>query len=319
MKTKYTWLTGLALSATLVACSSSDSPTVAANQNGSTSAGTTDGDTGAGTTGGDTGAGTTGGDTGAGTTGGGTGTGGITLTDGTQFLGILDVTETTSSDEVEISGFFVGFSSSVLGSVLQTGLMPTLDTCTVEAIDITDTDVGLPGNLAVDFNTVSAGEVIPFISASGTYAELVRENQFGFDFYVSDPETISGSIPSQLTASIPGDVFPAFPSISIPVVERLIVSSPVSGSLVTPGTTFTWTPGTNPDAFITISAFSGFGTDAIDVDCEVRDDGQFAFSAATQAEMGAGFSSIFTDLERVVFAIQQQGNAALFITTSSTP
>jgi len=295
-----------------MACSSSDSPTVATNQGGDTG-------TAGGTTGGDTGAGTTGGDTGAGTTGGGTGTGGFTLTDGTQFLGILDVTESTSSNEVEISGFFFGFSSSVLGSVLQAGLSPTLDTCTVETTDLTGTDAVVPENLGVDFNTVSAGEIIPFISASGTYAELTRQNQFGFDFYMSDPETIPGSIPSQLTASIPGDVFPAFPSVSIPVVESLIVSSPAPGSLVTPGTVFSWTPGSNPDAYISISAFSGFGTDSINVDCEAIDDGQFAFPAATQAEMGAGFSSIFNDVERVVFSIQQQGNAALLISTNSAP
>lgn len=290
-----------------MACSSSDSPTVAANQGGDT-------DTAGGTTGGGTGGGTTGGDT-----GGGTGTGGFTVTDGTQFLGILDVTETTSSNEVEVSGIFFGLSSSVLGGDLQTALSPTLDTCTVDTTDLTDVGLLPTIDLDVDFNTVSAGEIIPFMSASGTYVELVRQNQFGFDVYVSDPETIPGSIPSQLTASIPGDVFPAFASFSFPVVERLIVSSPAAGSLVTPATVFTWTPGTNPDAFISISAFSGFGTNSIDVDCEVRDDGQFTFPAATQAEMGADFSSIFTDIERVAFSIQQQGNAALLLSTNSVP
>lgn len=321
MQMKLTFLATLILSTTLVACgSSSSTPTADGDAGGDTASGDAGGDT----TGSDTGADTTGGDTGGDTTGDGSGTdtgtvggGSSTITGNPEFLGIVNVDQDTSTDEVEVGAFFTGFAGGVLGSLVESELRPTLDVCTVDTFDTTDGTTDFPIDTDVEFSSVSAGEVLPLTSAAGTYVQLMRDDQFGFVIYTSDPETITGSIPSQLSVNIPGDVFPGFGDVSIPTVETLNVTSPLAGAAVTPSTTFSWTPGSNPDGFVVISVTSFSGGSFLDIDCEVADDGQFSFPAATQAEVGAGFTSSFYDIERIAFSLTQQGNAVLLVSSSS--
>ena len=277
--------------------------------------GGTAGDTG-GDVGGDTGANDTGGDTGGADTGGGTGG---SFSGNVLFLGLVFVDEDVPENEVSAGGTFIRYTSEIAANLFEPVFAPQLDVCTVDSIDISDVNTDFPDiDTDVVPELVSAGEVVPLTSAAGTFIQLQRQDLFGFLVYVPEPESVSGAIPSQLTLDIPGDVFPMFPNVNVPTVQTLALSSPAQGQPITPETVFTWTPGSNPEAHISITAstFDGTGTTII-VQCEVVDDGQFAFPTATQSAMGSSFSSFSADVTREVLVFEQQGNAILVLTTSS--
>ena len=300
------------LSLTVAACGGSSSGT---SESGNDSGGDTAGGDTAGDTGGDMGNDTNG-DTGNNTGGD---TAGDTISGNVQFLGLVSIDEDVSANEVDATGSFIQYTSAIAGNLFEPVYTPQLDTCTVETIDISDVNTDFPD---IDVNVVpqlvSAGEVIPLTSAAGSYIQLTRESAFGFLFYSPEPETVPGPIPSQLTLDIPGDIFPAFANVSMPVVEPLTVTSPTQGQPITPTTNFSWTAGSNPNAYISISAtaFNATGETTF-VDCEAADDGEFSFPAQTQSEMGAAFTSITADYLREVLTFQQQGNALLVLTATS--
>ena len=301
MKNYITPLLPVLLSATLVACGSSSSDSSDADNGTATAGGTTAGTSGGGTTG-STG-GTTGGDAGG----------------DISFLGFVSIDEDAGSNEVDATASFVRFTSSVLANLLQASFEPELDECEVETVQISDTPTDLPEiDIDVVPEIVSAGEVLPISSSAGTYIQLMRQTFSGFTFYTAEPETVPGPIPAQLSIDIPGDVFPAVANLTLPVVETFVISAPMAGQPITPSTTFSWTAGSNPGAFISISAASISSTgDFLIVDCEVADDGEFNFPAATQAAMGAEFVSATADYERDATTVIQQGNVLLVLTASS--
>jgi len=309
---RYRFLLTFVLALSVAACGgSSDGDSDSGNNSG--------GDTGGGDTSGDTG-GDTGGDAGNDTSGEtGNDSGGGAISGNVQFLGLVSVDEDVSDNEVDATGSFIQYTSGIAGNLFEPVYTPRLDVCTVQTIDISDINTDFPDiNVNVVPELVSAGEVVPLTSSAGSYIQLTRQSALGFLFYGPEPESVPGPIPSQLTLDIPGDVFPAFVNVNMPVVQSLIVSSPTQGQPVTPSTVFSWTAGSNADAYISIAAttFNADGTTTI-VDCEAVDDGQFAFSAQTQSEMGASFTSITADFEREVLTLQQQGNALLVLTATS--
>ncbi|ASJ73622.1 hypothetical protein [Granulosicoccus antarcticus] len=244
-------------------------------------------------------------------------------------MGYVSVNEDVSDNEVTAEGTFVRYASDIAGNLIASSFTAGLDlnACTVETIDSSDLNLG-PDTSIPDLNSdlipelVSAGEALPFSSSAGSYIELQRNEQSGFIFYTSEPESVPGPTPSQLTLNIPGDVFPEFSNVDMPTVEPLIFISPEQGQSITPATNFSWTPGTNADAHITISAanISFAGTALVTVvTCVVTDDGQFSFPSQTQSDMGDSFNSILGgSLTRQVFTFQQQGNTALILTATSS-
>jgi hypothetical protein len=312
----------------LAACSSSsDSDNASDGTTGGTTDGTTDGTTGGttdGTTGGTT-DGTTGGTT-DGTTGGTTG-GNVSL------WGTVSVDQ-DSGGSVDLSGAFIRGNLDLPSADIIEAYQPELDTCefTADVLDATDPLDELP-DLGIDFSVefVSAGEVITFNSPAGTFAELQRETtpaqSIGgvslpaFTVY-SIPESteLTGQVPANLSFDIPGDVFPAFANVSVPAVAPLEVQSPAGTDAVTASTTFTWTAGSNPDAYIEISVSAlDFATLAFSsLDCTATDDGSFTIPAAVQTQMGSEFSATGATLSRTALSVEQEGGALLFVDNMSS-
>lgn len=235
-------------------------------------------------------------------------------------FGSISVDEFVSDNEVEASAGFFQISQAVDSSLIQNNFAPALDVCDVETIDFgapdSDDDMDIDFGSGIDIVTVDAGDVIPVLAGGATFLELKRENFFGLMAYLSDPETVAGPMPSALTASIPGGVFPAFGVVTLPVVERLIMTGPTTP--IMPSSTITWQAGNDPDAFLTFE-IDGFNTDGNlrSVSCSVRDDGSFAFPAATQLAMGTSFTEVSRAASREKTTIEQRGNAVLVLSTSS--
>jgi hypothetical protein len=292
-------------------CSSSSDSSDDANNNGAA----TDGSTTAG-------GGTTDGSTTDGTTTDGTTTGGGTISGDVTQWGVVDVSVESSGNEIDVSAGFFQFNANVPGNLLVQSFNPPLDTCEVTQFEpVEPGDFELPDieGITAQITTISAGETIQLTSSAGTFAELQRETISGFTFYRPTVDSIAGPIPGDLILDIPGDVFPAFANVAIPDVGSFVLTEPGSNMPVTPASTFTWNAGTDPNAFVSIEAASidiSTGT-SIDVDCVVADDGTFAFPAATQAEMGAGFMAFGADAEREAVTILQQAGAVLVVVSAS--
>lgn len=261
-------------------------------------------------------------------------------------LGSVSVTQDAAS-MLDIAGGFFRSDLNLPSAGVINAYRPELDTCTLSTLNLTDSTIGLPGfdfELIPEF--VSAGEVITFTAAGSSFTELQREitpaqTIEGFSvpafilYALPEGTNLTGPVPSDLTFTVPGDVFPAFSSVSVPSVEALQVQSP-GAEPVTASTTFTWTAGSNADAFIEISA-SGttFDINAIDPDtfdpetfdpeslaisllrCTVTDDGSFTIPSDVQAQMGSSFSSPFSSMSRTAFVAQQQGSSLLLVNSSS--
>lgn len=265
--------------------------------------------------------------------GGGTGSSGTV-----SFYGFMQVSDDVDDNEVTINGGFARFSGAVLFPDFESAigqLNNAPDTCEVTVSDSIiideddddDIDIEIP-NISVSL--VSAGEIIPFTSATaGSFAELERMVQFGQTFYTlaGDPSSgIPGPVPADLTFSIPGDVFPAYPSVAVPNMTSLGNISPDLNSAVTGDTIFTWDAGAGSDAVVSISA-TGFTQTIVNdlptvsfaiLDCEVIDDGIFALPATTQTEIAnSGIDFFFGSMSKTLTSLEQNGNSVLIVTRSS--
>lgn len=234
---------------------------------------------------------------------------------------------------VDLSGVFIRSSLALPSASLINAYQPELDVCTFSNDILDSSDVTEIPDLGVVFTPefVSAGEVIPFTGASGSYAELHRnvtpaQTIGGFTtpeftaYIVPEGVTLTGPVPSDLSFSIPGDVFPAFANVAVPAVEALQVQSPANGEAVTPTTTFTWTAGSTTDAVIEISvtSFNAQTMSITSLDCQAVDDGSFSIPADVQVEMGAGFSAFGASMSRSAYSALEQGGAVLIVSNSSS-
>lgn len=291
----------------LSACGGGSSSTpVETETGGETTSGTNGGGSSTDTTAGSTD--NTGNSTGGATTGGGTVTGSGNL------FGTVNM---EVGNDVEFDATFFAFEQAIPLAEIEADLRGSLDTCTVEVVDTSvPGDIDIPDNFnGVGFQTVSAGEVITISSPAGSYAELQRASAFGFTFYQQDEGAVlTPPVPEGLTLNIPGDVFPAVSNLAYPTVQPLVITGPAAFEPITANTTFTWVAGSNPNAAVIISAFAGTSS----LDCIVADDGSFTIPAATQAQLGAGFSAFSFFMDRDVFDLVPVGNAYLILNASAT-
>lgn len=224
-------------------------------------------------------------------------------------------------DTVDIEATFFSIAEQTPSATLIEQFRPGEDTCEVSSVEIGSTNE-IPDFTATlegpGVNMISAGQVLTISSPAGSYAELLRDQTFGFIFYsIEDELELSAPAPNNLSISIPGDEFAAFTNIALPAIEPLQVSSPGISEAITASTVFSWTGSSNPDSFIEIYAVGRAATSnrLVTVDCEVIDDGSFEFSAATQAELGAFDAT--GSVERYTIGIEQQGSSVLFLSTLS--
>jgi len=226
-------------------------------------------------------------------------------------------------ERLEFEANFQSLNQQARFSQLVESFRAAEDTCEVTTIEPSLGGLPLPTDPTSIFDAsligpVSAGEVLTIRSSAGSYAELLESEAFGVVFYELDENAqLTGPAPSDLSISIPGDGFPAFTNVGFPQIEDLVVTSPGIGEFVTASTNFAWNPGSNPGAFIEISAFSTTVSGTVFVECIAEDDGSFSFPAATQSEMasftGTGFYS------REAINVVQSGSSFLIVTTTSEP
>ncbi len=232
-------------------------------------------------------------------------------------LGVVDLDYSGLFDETSLAAFFVEFPLFPDASLFAADLVPNEDSCEVfdfTSIEDLDIDFDIP-DILDQIEPVSAGEVIPFISSAGTYAELQSFEAFGFTLYQLEDEidSIPGIPPSGLQFSIPGDDFPAFPNVSVPDIVPLEISNPASGATITADTVFTWNAAESSGSRISISLFATSGT----VDCTALDDGRFELPADIKQQLGAGVSITGASYSRESLNLLQSGSSVLFVTTST--
>ena len=165
---------------------------------------------------------------------------------------------------------------------------------------------------SVETESISAGDNIVITSPAGTFATLVPESTGGDLNYVVEPgATLPSPLPSGLTADVPGDVFPAFASASIPDVEPLTGIEPTDPDNMA----FSWDAGSNPDPLVAITVLnleSGSGAT-----CFAADNGAFSFPAEIQTELGADFTADSFSLIRLDSNFLFQGVDVLVLTNNT--
>jgi hypothetical protein len=132
-------------------------------------------------------------------------------------------------------------------------------------------------------------------------------------FNTPNPSTpdVSGAI-----LEIPGATggFPAMVT-TLPNEIAAFTFAPKTG--ITKDTTFEWTSPTT-DALVTFGATSGSGSSIVSVYCTVKDDGSFAFPAATKTELDAkGFTTGASLIANKGISKFVSGDDALLIVTTS--
>jgi len=168
--------------------------------------------------------------------------------------------------------------------------------------------------LGKDSDFVMSGENIVINSDAGTFATLDATAPLtGIILY--GVHRAPGDSPGGLTVDIPGGTFPAFASVTIPVVPPPVVLT--SSTDINPLTRFTWTPASSPRTLVEIS-LTDFGVDEdIYVECMVIDDGDFSFSESMQLEMGANFKDTYPYIQRISYNVERKDNAVLFTKSES--
>lgn len=234
--------------------------------------------------------------------------------------GLIDI---DTEDEVEIAALFGQFVGAGLSATqFQTDLIPDLDECEVDTVAIVEAEGGdgdddLDIEFSEDFDYISAGESIFINSAGGSYAMLSREIDDEDDtifYFMEVGSALIGPAPSNLSVSIPGDIFPAFSTVAIPNVAELEFSSPMDGELITPSTQFVWNAGSSNNSYVNLSAtYIDDALTEVTVDCLVIDDGEFSLPAATQAELGTEFSTEDADFSRTSYSITTVNGATVAV------
>jgi hypothetical protein len=143
------------------------------------------------------------------------------------------------------------------------------------------------------------------VSAAGSSAKA----------YFSAPNATTPDV-SGATLEIPGatDGFPAMTT-TLPNEIAAFTFGPTKG--ITKDTTFEWTSPTT-GALVTFSATSGTGASNVSVFCTAKDDGSFAFPAATKTELDAkGFTTgLSLSTNKGISKFVTKDDALLILTTS---
>jgi len=232
---------------------------------------------------------------------------------GLPMVGLINISQSAEGTITTPFGIFLEVPNATQADLAAVLVNPNADVCEV----FTDNTPDNESSIESRSRAISAGEVLTLTSPVGTFSELVREISDDSISYSAPQGFISAGLPSSLAIDIPGDEFPAFANVSIPVVQPLSVISPAAGQAVNTGTTFSWVAGNNPNAYIEIMAAGATNGVFTTVSCTVRDDGSFTFSAATANELGGNFSAQFPSITREAQATAVNGTALLVVSSSS--
>jgi len=257
---------------------------------------------------------------------------GIPATDGNvSFWGTVNIDQSDQSADA----FFVSNTQNLSATQIQNIFSPSSDTCQFSENTINTTPTG-PQDTPfgpVNFNPVSAGDVITLTSPAGTFAELVKMDDGNFISYeIEGGGNLPGAVPAGTIVDIPGDVFPAFLNVAVPNVAALTNVTSSTGSTLTASTTVTWDASPGTGSYMNLNASSTILPDftdpnidldsitvtVISVDCTILDDGSFSFPAEIAAQMGNNFMAENFNLSRSGFTFEQRGNALLTVNVTSS-
>ena len=241
---------------------------------------------------------------------------GGTLSDATVPLsdyGVIRVDHDSITAQTQLDAVFCDLNSPTEAANIDAVFLTDIDSCTVSNEGTTNVDITAPLVCSTELpaESVSAGLNLTLSSAAGTFADLSRlvtdeETTYTTDVPLPRP-------PNDLTLDIPGDTFPAFSAVQIPDLEDLVVTSPAAGEVLRSDTTITWNAaidGVNSRLLLT-------ATDAnVTVDCSLADDGEFNFTAETQAELGELFAAGSVSIRRQNLTSPTRGDSGLVIITS---
>ncbi len=248
-------------------------------------------------------------------------------------LGFINLSEQkppSGAAQTAASGIFLEFTEGqeLPDTFFNNPFEGNIDTC-----DVTST---MPENGEGDPNVlppfapegipayISAGAQVTLVAGSSTYATLDK-----MDTTVSG-ETVTfysanalGAPPAELTATVPGDAFPAFTEVALPTASSFTLTAPAGSDPITLTTTFTWDggdAGSDADAvvLISVSEFDPESGGTVSVTCIAQDDGSFIFPAETQGALGDSFEGSLTSAGRQAYRTEIKGDAVLVLGASSS-
>ncbi|MFK7962904.1 MAG: hypothetical protein AB8C46_02960 [Burkholderiaceae bacterium] len=241
-----------------------------------------------------------------------------------RFFGYLDVIREPADNSQELDARFGQFAADVPASVVHKAFsLETPDTCErssrSEPIEIVD-ELAFPGH---PYRLVDAGDAITIRHKNRRYASLSRtpsEDGPVYETAVAGAAATFAKIKlfnvfvrtENLTASIPGAVFPKTGPLKIPPVSEVSGFNLSEEDRVSADTVFRWDAGSDAGAIVQISA--GGGGRAIF--CSLVDDGEFALPEDIQQWLGnKTIPRPEAHRESVVF---YQVNGALIAVSQST-
>jgi len=237
-----------------------------------------------------------------------------------------------NQDDQAIGGSFFRTDQLATAAQIQGNFVPGSDSCLVTDSVFDITNPNIPDIEGLSNGSISAGEVITVTSPTGTFAELVRQDQDGFISY-EPAGNLPGAIPAGTVIDIPGDDFPAFSNVAVPMVAALTNVEASTGDSLEADSTITWGAGSDSNSTLSLSASVQILPDFTDpnfditnfdptleitsINCTIVDDGNFSFPASIRSQLGDGFSANSFSLTRDGVTFEQNGNAFLAITSSS--
>ena len=231
-------------------------------------------------------------------------------TPGVTELGYVSVTETEPADDdpdVMAGAAFMSFDAELPAGYVESPY--EADTCDV--YDLAE-GIDFPTPPDVTAEPLAAGDEIVLEADGGVYATLEAVGTGGdgtTSFYGTGGTELALPAPDGLTATVPGDEFPAFADAEFPDVAPLELTAPTD-TAVTADTAFEWNPAEG-DSLVTLTAFAG----TTYVSCSLEDDGTFAFADAegTVAELGEDFAGTLETVGRLAIRSETSGDAVLFL------
>ena len=230
--------------------------------------------------------------------------------------GTVFFSQSLSQNELFISASFAEFETRFNP---ETQGRPQLGECFYFGPGSADFNSGQQEPSSPGFTPISAGEVIVVNSVNGTYVNLPRTTS-EFGIFYSDPVDVPLPLPSpdNLTVDIPGDEFPAFQAVSVPVIPPLVVTQPESSGTLNAATVYQWVPGSSGQSVITLNLFAEDDNFSMLARCETEDDGEFTLPSDIQMSIGDIEISGISSIARVARVAEINNDSRLEIDVSSS-